>query len=101
VIHDTHRYGWLTAPEVVKFSSNIGITKINDRMDGDRFYDMIRAFGFGARTGIELQGRCGLAPSRRGFESRIRRATVAFGQGISVTPLQLAAGMAAVVNGGK
>ena len=52
VIHDTHRYGWLTAPEVVKFSSNIGITKINERMDGNRFYDMIRAFGFGSRTGI-------------------------------------------------
>ncbi|HLN91600.1 MAG TPA: penicillin-binding protein 2, partial [Patescibacteria group bacterium] len=102
VIHDTHRYGWLTAPEVVKFSSNIGITKINDRMDGERFYDMIRAFGFGSRTGIELQGEVsGIAPSRRGFESRIRRATVSFGQGISVTPLQLAAGMAAVVNGGK
>jgi cell division protein FtsI (penicillin-binding protein 3) len=102
VIHDTHRYGWLTAPEVVKFSSNIGITKINDRMDGDRFYDMIRAFGFGSRTGIELQGEVsGLAPSRRGFESRIRRATVSFGQGISVTPLQLVAGMAAVINGGK
>jgi cell division protein FtsI (penicillin-binding protein 3) len=102
VIHDTHRYGWLTASEVVKFSSNIGITKINDRMDGNRFYDMIRAFGFGSRTGIELRGEVpGLAPSRRGFESRIRRATVAFGQGIAVTPLQLAAGMAAVVNGGK
>jgi cell division protein FtsI (penicillin-binding protein 3) len=102
VIHDTHRYGWLTAAEVVKFSSNIGITKINDRMDGNRFYDMIRAFGFGSRTGIELQGEVpGLAPSRRDFESRIRRATVAFGQGIAVTPLQLAAGMAAVVNGGK
>jgi cell division protein FtsI (penicillin-binding protein 3) len=102
VIHDTHRYGWLTAPEVVKFSSNIGITKINDRMDGERFYDMIRAFGFGSRTGIELQGEVsGIAPSRHGFESRIRRATVSFGQGISVTPLQLAAGMAAVINGGK
>lgn len=102
VIHDTHRYGWLTAPEVVKFSSNIGITKINQRMDGDRFYDMIRAFGFGSRTGIELKGEVpGLAPSRRGFDSRIRRATVSFGQGISVTPLQLAAGMAAVINGGK
>jgi len=102
VIHDTHRYGWLTAPDVVKFSSNIGITKINDRMDGDKFYDMIRAFGFGARTGIELEGEVpGIAPSRRGFGSRIRRATVSFGQGISVTPLQLAAGMAAVVNGGK
>jgi cell division protein FtsI (penicillin-binding protein 3) len=102
VIHDTHRYGWLTASEVIKFSSNIGITKINDRMDGNRFYDMIRAFGFGSRTGIELKGEVpGLAPSRRGFESRIRRATVSFGQGISVTPLQLAAGMAAVVNGGR
>jgi cell division protein FtsI (penicillin-binding protein 3) len=102
VIHDTHRYGWLTAPEVVKFSSNIGITKINDRMDGNRFYDMIRAFGFGSRTGIELRGEVpGIAPSRHGFESRIRRATVSFGQGISVTPLQLAAGMAAVINGGK
>ena len=102
VIHDTHRYGWLTAPEVVKFSSNIGITKINDRMSGDRFYEMIRAFGFGSRTGIELRGEVpGIAPSRRGFESRIRRATVSFGQGISVTPLQLATGMAAVINGGK
>jgi len=102
VIHDTHRHGWLTAPEVVKFSSNIGITKINDRMDGNKFYDMIRAFGFGTRTGIELRGEVpGLAPSRRDFESRIRRATVSFGQGISVTPLQLAAGMAAVINGGK
>ena len=102
VIHDTHRYGWLTPPEVVKVSSNIGITKINERMDGNRYYDMIRAFGFGARTGIELRGEVpGITPSRRGFESRLRRATVAFGQGISVTPMQLAAGMAAVVNGGK
>jgi cell division protein FtsI (penicillin-binding protein 3) len=102
VIHDTHRYGWLSAPDVLKFSSNIGITKINDRMDGNRFYDMIRAFGFGSTTGIELKGEvAGLAPSRKGFESRLRRATVSFGQGISVTPLQLVTGMAAVVNGGK
>jgi len=102
VIHDTHKYGWLTPPDILKYSSNIGIVKINDRMDGDRFYDMIRAFGFGTRTGIELQGEVpGLAPSRSVFARRIRRATVSFGQGISVTPLQLAAGMAAVVNGGK
>jgi len=102
VIHDTHRYGWLTVPDVIKYSSNIGITKINDRMDSGRFYEMIRGFGFGTRTGIELQGEVpGLAPSRSGFESRIRRATVSFGQGISVTPLQLATAMSAIVNGGK
>jgi cell division protein FtsI (penicillin-binding protein 3) len=102
VIHDTHRYGWLTVPEVLKYSSNIGITKINDRMDAGRFHEMIRAFGFGTRTGIELQGEVpGIAPSRSGFDSRIRRATVSFGQGISVTPLQLATAMSAAVNGGK
>ena len=101
-IHDTRKHGWLDARGVMKYSSNIGIMKINDRMDGDRFYDMIRAFGFGVRTGIELKGEVqGIAPSRSNFEERIRRATVSFGQGISVTPLQLAAGMSAVVNGGK
>ncbi|MGE5248272.1 MAG: penicillin-binding protein [Verrucomicrobiota bacterium] len=102
VIHDTHKYGWLTPPDILKYSSNIGIVKVNDRMDGDRFYNMIRAFGFGARTGIELEGEVpGLAPSSAAFARRIRRATVSFGQGISVTPLQLAVGMSAVVNGGK
>ncbi len=101
-IHDTHKYGWLNGRDILKYSSNIGITKINERMNGDRFYDMIRAFGFGSRTGIELRGEVpGIGPSRSAFDSRIRRATVSFGQGISVTPVQLAAGMAAVVNGGK
>ncbi len=101
-IHDTHKYGWLSGADILKFSSNIGITKINERMTGDRFFDMIRAFGFGSRTGIELKGEVpGIGPSRNDFNSRIRRATVSFGQGISVTPVQLAAGMSAVVNGGK
>jgi cell division protein FtsI (penicillin-binding protein 3) len=101
-IHDTHKYGWLDARDILKYSSNIGIMKINDRMNGDRFHDMIRAFGFGSRTGIELKGEVpGIGPSKADFNSRIRRATVSFGQGISVTPLQLAAGVAAVINGGK
>jgi cell division protein FtsI (penicillin-binding protein 3) len=100
-IHDTHKYGFLTVPEVIKFSSNIGMIKISDRMDPGRYYDMIRAFGFGTKTGVELLGESrGLVPSRDRF-SKIRRATVSFGQGIAVTPLQLAYAMASVVNGGK
>lgn len=99
--HDTHKYGVLTVPDVIKFSSNIGMIKVSERMDPDRYYDMIRAFGFGAKTGIELKGESrGIVPSRRHF-SRVRRATVAFGQGIAVTPLQLASAMASVINGGK
>ena len=100
-IHDTHKYGLLTVPEVIKFSSNIGMIKVSEKMDPERFHDMIRAFGFGTRTGVELSGESGgLFPPREKF-SRIRRATVSFGQGIAVTPLQLASAMASVVNGGK
>lgn len=101
-INDTKKYGWLNGSDILMVSSNIGITKINDRMDRDRFHDMIGAFGFGARTGIELKGEVtGISPSKSAFNSRIRRATVSFGQGISVTPVQLAAGMSAVINGGR
>ncbi len=99
--HDTHKYGVLTVPDVIKFSSNIGMIKVSERMDPDRWYDMIRTFGFGTKTGVELKGESrGIVPSRRQF-TKVRRATVAFGQGIAVTPLQLASAMTSVVNGGK
>ncbi|MDA8123347.1 MAG: penicillin-binding transpeptidase domain-containing protein [Deltaproteobacteria bacterium] len=101
VLHDTHGKGWLTVPEVLKYSSNIGASKISERMDPDRFHDMIRSFGFGTKTGIELIGEVGgIIPPRARFGG-IRRATVSFGQGISVTPIQMATAMSAVVNGGK
>jgi len=101
VLHDAHPHGWLTVPEVLKYSSNIGASKISERMDPERFYDTIRAFGFGTKTGIELTGEVGgILPPRSGFKG-IRRATVSFGQGISVTPIQMAAAMSAMVNGGK
>jgi cell division protein FtsI (penicillin-binding protein 3) len=101
VLHDAHPHGWLTVPEVLKYSSNIGASKISERMDPQRFYDTIRAFGFGTKTGIELIGEVGgILPPRSGFKG-IRRATVSFGQGISVTPIQMAMAMSAVVNGGK
>lgn len=100
-IRDTHKHGAITVPEVLKFSSNIGSVKIAERMDTGRFHDMIRAFGFGTPTGIELVGEVsGILPPRKGFGG-IRRATVSFGQGIAVTPLQLASAMASVVNGGR
>lgn len=100
-IHDAHKHGVMDVTEVLKYSSNIGTAKIGDRMDPGRFHDMIRAFGFGTRTGIELKGEVpGILPPKEGFHG-IRRATVSFGQGITVTPIQLVAGMAAAINGGK
>ncbi|HEY3488513.1 MAG TPA: penicillin-binding protein [Candidatus Deferrimicrobiaceae bacterium] len=101
VIHDTHKHGWMDVTEVLKYSSNVGAAKISERMDPDANYDMIRTFGFGARTGVELKGEVsGLLPAKKGFRG-ISQANVSFGQGISVTPIQLVTAMASVINGGR
>lgn len=100
LIHDTHKYGVLDVPRILQVSSNIGSAKISERMEDAKFYDMLRSFGFGSRTGLEVKGEVsGIVPSKDRFRG-INRANVAFGQGISVTPVQLAAAMGAVVNGG-
>src|SRR5438034_211139 len=55
-IHDAHRHGWLSFAQVIQYSSNIGATKVADRLGAARYYRYVRAFGFGTRTGIELPG---------------------------------------------
>jgi cell division protein FtsI (penicillin-binding protein 3) len=101
VIHDTHKHGWLDAIEILKYSSNVGAAKISEKMEADANYDMIRSFGFGTRTGVELRGEVsGLLPPKKGFRG-ISQANVSFGQGISVTPIQLVTAMASVINGGR
>jgi cell division protein FtsI (penicillin-binding protein 3) len=99
-IHDHHPYGILTAEEVIKVSSNIGSAKIGKMLERKRLHTYLRNFGFGQKSGIELRGEeVGILhdPSKW-FE--ITLATISFGQGISVTPLQLAAATAAIANGG-
>lgn len=100
VIHDHHPYGRLTVPEVLKVSSNIGAAKIGEALERDRFYRYLRDFGFGEPSGIELPGeQAGLLrkPSQW-FE--VDLAAISFGQGLTVTPLQVATATAAIANGG-
>jgi cell division protein FtsI (penicillin-binding protein 3) len=99
-IHDSHRHGWLSFAEVIQYSSNIGATKVSDRLGAERYYRYLRAFGFGARTGIELPGETpGIMRPVKSW-TRIDLATHSFGQGVSVTPVQMAAAFAAIANGG-
>src|SRR5213078_1556066 len=99
-IHDAHPYGWLSFAEVIQFSSNIGATKVGERLGRDRYHRYLRAFGFGNRTGIELPGETpGIMRPVESW-SRIDLATLSFGQGVSVTPLQMATAFAAIANGG-
>ncbi len=99
-IHDMEPHGELTALEVVTHSSNIGATKIAERLEAQTWWEYLHAFGFGQETGIDLPGEVSgnLRPWRRW--ARVALATHAFGHGFSVTTLQMATAFAVLANGG-
>jgi cell division protein FtsI (penicillin-binding protein 3) len=90
----------LSTGEVLKISSNVGAVKIARKTGKEALAAGLRSFGFGVPTGIELPGeRSGtLTDSKRWGEARL--ATIAYGYGLTVTPLQVAAGLAAIATGG-
>ena len=99
-IRDDHPKGILSAAEVFKFSSNIGTVKVARRIGKEALWNALDRFGFGKATYLGLPGerRGILRPVSRWGE--IEFATHAFGQGLTVTPLQLAAGFAAIADNG-
>ncbi|HHL40264.1 MAG TPA: penicillin-binding protein [Deltaproteobacteria bacterium] len=100
VFHDLKRFGWLSLEQVIRFSSNIGAAKVGEMLGGRRLYRYLRRFGFGEKTGIELPGEAaGMLRHYRRW-SAVTVDTVSFGQGISVTALQMAAAVSALANGG-
>ncbi len=100
VIHDTHRYGALTAAQVLEKSSNIGAIQIALRV-GDRvLYDFVRNFGFGKKTGIELPGESAGMVRRLKDWQATSIGSVAMGHEVSATSIQLAVAGAVIANGG-
>jgi len=99
-IHDTHPYGALTVADVFKHSSNIGATKIARKLGRDGLADALERFGFGHPTGIGLPGDRGGVVRPVAKWGDIGFANVAFGQGLTVTPLQMATGVSAIAGGG-
>lgn len=99
-IRDHKPYENLTLDELIKFSSNIGMAKLGKKLERKRFHSYLSAFGFGQQTGIDLPGEVEgtVHPPSRWFE--IDLAAISFGQGITVTSLQLASATAAIANGG-
>jgi len=94
------RHHMLTVREILKYSSNIGSVKIAEKLGKEKFFDYINQFGFGARTGIDLPGEVVgiLRPVDKW--TRVDAATIAFGQGISVTAIQLITALSSLANGG-
>jgi cell division protein FtsI (penicillin-binding protein 3) len=100
LIHDHKKYGLLTVADVLANSSDVGAIKIALRLGSAKFYDYIRAFGFGTPTGVDLPGES------RGLLRRLEHwgsysiASVSMGQEVGVTPLQMITAVSAVANGG-
>jgi len=100
VIHDTHQYGWLPFSKILQYSSNIGATKVAEKLTKERYFKYIEKFGFGKITGVDMPGEVPGLVRRPESWSAIDLATHAFGQGISTTPMQLVMAYAAIANGG-
>lgn len=101
VIRDHKRYGIMSFADVIAKSSNVGAIRAALIIGGDRLYRTIVGFGFGRPTGIDLPGESSGILHPLQHWGPLTKAYVAFGQGISVTPLQLAAAVAVVANGGS
>jgi cell division protein FtsI (penicillin-binding protein 3) len=100
IIHDTHPYGWLPFSKILQVSSNIGFTKVAEKLKKERYAKYIEKFGFGQPTGIDVPGEVPGLLRKADSWSAIDLATHAFGQGISATPMQMVMAYAAIANGG-
>ena len=99
-LHDAHAYGILCFDDVISKSSNIGAAKIGSRLGPSLLYETVRLFGFGDKTGINLPGEEDGKVRARKLWTNDSVYSVSMGHEIAVTPLQLIAAYAAVVNGG-
>jgi cell division protein FtsI (penicillin-binding protein 3) len=96
-------HGEITPGEVLRLSNNVGAAKIGLELGRAALYDAFRRYGFGSPTGIDLEGEAtGTVwnPDGANASRDLTAAQNAFGQGLSVTAMQLAAGYAAIANGG-
>jgi cell division protein FtsI (penicillin-binding protein 3) len=100
-LHDHRAFSYLSVRDILIKSSNIGAAKLALSVGEQKFYEYIRRFGFGERTGIELPGEINgvIRPPRSWSKISITR--IPMGHEIGVTPLQMTVAMAAIANGGR
>ncbi len=101
MLHDHRPHGWLTFREIIEKSSNIGVTKIAQKMGSDLLYKYIKKFGFGNRLGIDLPGEIpGIVKQPKQW-SAVSIGAIPIGQEVGVTVLQLVSVVATIANDGR
>ena len=102
-LHDdkSDHYGVITVKQALEHSSDVGAAKMALKLGPDKFYSYIKGFGFGARSGIELpsETRGLLQPPKKWGSTSIL--SMAIGQEIGVTPVQLVSMVSTIANGGE
>ncbi len=99
-IRDHKRFGMLSVADILAQSSDVGAIKIALRLGAPKFYDYIRAFGFGSMTGVDMPGETKGIVRRLENWSQISIGSISMGQEVGVTPLQLITAVSAIANGG-
>ncbi len=100
ILHDHHGFGDISVNDILIKSSNIGAAKLALQLGDQRFYEYIRRFGFGERTGISLPGEISGKVKPPYEWQRIDITRMAMGHSVDVTPLQSITAMAAIANDG-
>lgn len=99
-VHDIRPHQWLSLEQIIKYSSNIGAVKLSEMIGSKNLYHTLKQFGFGEKTGIDCPGETeGMLSSYQRW-SKIDAAAIAFGQGISVSAIQLITAISAIANDG-
>ncbi|MDP2644181.1 MAG: penicillin-binding protein 2 [Desulfobacterales bacterium] len=99
-VHDTKPHGWLSLQQIIKYSSNIGAIKVSEAIGPLNLYQALRNFGFGEKSGIDCPGETAGRLSHYKRWSKIDAGAIAFGQGISVSAIQLISAVSAIANDG-
>ena len=99
-IKDTHSIPNMIAETVVSESSNIGAYHLAQKLGKEKFYEYLKAFGFGSRTGINIAGESAGILWKPSVWPEVMFANIAFGHGVSVSPMQIAIAVATIANGG-
>jgi len=102
VITDEHRFDWLSAENVIVYSSNIGMAQLAQRLSGYEFHKGLKSFGFSTKSTPDLiYEKTGSIPSAKRLENKIYKATCAYGYGIRVNLMQLLRAYSAFNNNGR
>jgi len=102
VITDEHRFDWLSAEDVIVYSSNVGMAQLSQKLSGYEFHSGLEKYGFSQKSTPDLiYERAGSIPSAKKLENEIYKATTSYGYGIRVNLMQLMRAYSAFNNNGR